>query len=110
MIEDPVTLGADAHVYDALDLMAKYKVSGVPITDRDGTLVGLLTNRELRFVDDHDQPISAVMRKPPLVTAPLGSTLDAARRALWANRTEQLPIGARKHVAQGKNVAGRVDP
>src|SRR3546814_6512271 len=62
MIEDPVTLGADAHVYDALDLMAKYKVSGVPITDRDGTLVGLLTNRDLRFVDDHDQPISAVIR------------------------------------------------
>jgi IMP dehydrogenase len=92
MIEDPVTLGADAHVYDALDLMAKYKVSGVPITDRDGTLVGLLTNRDLRFVDDHDQPISAVMRKPPLVTAPVGTTLDEARRILWQNRIEKLPI------------------
>ncbi|MFP5576685.1 MAG: IMP dehydrogenase [Acidimicrobiia bacterium] len=92
MIEDPVTLGADAHVYDALDLMAKYKVSGVPITDRDGTLVGLLTNRDLRFVDDHDQPISAVMRRPPLVTAPVGTTLDEARRILWQNRIEKLPI------------------
>lgn len=92
MIEDPVTLGAGAHVYDALDLMAKYKVSGVPITDRDGTLVGLLTNRDLRFVDDHDQPISAVMRTPPLVTAPVGTTLDEARRILWQNRIEKLPI------------------
>jgi IMP dehydrogenase len=92
MIEDPVTLTADGHVYDALELMAKYKVSGVPIIDHEQRLVGLLTNRDLRFVDDHDQPISAVMRKPPLVTAPVGTTLDEARRILWENRIEKLPI------------------
>jgi len=92
MIEDPVTLTADGHVFDALELMAKYKVSGVPIVDGGGRLVGLLTNRDLRFVDDHDQPISAVMRKPPLVTAPVGTTLDQARRILWEHRVEKLPI------------------
>jgi inosine-5'-monophosphate dehydrogenase len=92
MIEDPVTLTADGHVYDALELMAKYKVSGIPIVDPDARLVGLLTNRDLRFVDDHDQPISAVMRKPPLVTAPVGTTLDQARRILWEHRVEKLPI------------------
>jgi len=92
MIEDPVTLTAGGHVHDALELMAKYKVSGVPIVDGDGCLVGLLTNRDLRFVDDHDQPISAVMRKPPLVTAPVGTTLEQARKILWEHRVEKLPI------------------
>lgn len=92
MIEDPVTLTADAHVYDALDLMAKYKVSGVPIVDHGDRLVGLLTNRDLRFVDDHDQPISAVMRRPPLVTGKVGTTLDEAKQILWEGRIEKLPI------------------
>ena len=92
MIEDPVTLTADGHVYDALELMAKYKVSGVPIVDGDDRLVGLLTNRDLRFVDDHDQPISAVMRRPPLITGPVGTTLDEAKQILWKNRIEKLPI------------------
>ncbi|MGI8794711.1 MAG: IMP dehydrogenase, partial [Acidimicrobiales bacterium] len=92
MIEDPVTLTADSQVYDALELMAKYKVSGVPIVAHDGTLVGLLTNRDLRFVDDHDQPISAVMRRPPLITGKVGTTLDEAKQILWQNRIEKLPI------------------
>ena len=92
MIEDPVTLTADAHVHDALDLMAKYKVSGVPIVDHQDRLVGLLTNRDLRFVDDHDQPIEAVMRKPPLVTGKVGTTLDEAKQILWQGRIEKLPI------------------
>ena len=92
MIEDPVTLTADAHVYDALELMAKYKVSGVPIVDAEGHLVGLLTNRDLRFVDDHDQPIEAVMRKPPLITGKVGTTLDEAKQILWQGRIEKLPI------------------
>ncbi|MDZ7674333.1 MAG: IMP dehydrogenase [Acidimicrobiales bacterium] len=101
MIEDPVTLHADGHVYDALDLMAKYKVSGVPIVDRDGRLVGLLTNRDLRFVDDHDQRIDAVMRQPPLVTGPVGTTLEEARNILWKNRIEKLPIVDDDNVLRG---------
>jgi IMP dehydrogenase len=92
MIVDPVTLPADAPVTAALDLMARYKISGVPITDGGGKLVGLLTNRDLRFVEVVDQPIANVMRKPPLVTAPLGTTLEQAKEILWQHRIEKLPI------------------
>src|SRR6188474_2145602 len=67
MIRDPVTLPPTAMVSSALDIMARYHISGVPITDEGGRLVGLLTNRDLRFIEDQDQPIEAVMRKPPLV-------------------------------------------
>src|SRR5215210_4050517 len=75
MITDPVTLPPDAPVRSALELMARYKISGVPIVDGEGKLVGILTNRDLRFVEDHDQAIERVMRRAPLVTAPLGTTL-----------------------------------
>jgi IMP dehydrogenase len=113
MIEDPVTLGPGAHVHDALDLMARYKVSGVPIVDDQSRLVGLLTNRDLRFVDDHDQSISAVMRRPPLVTAPVGTTLDEAKRILWENRIEKLPIvddgGTLRGLITIKDITKRAD-
>jgi IMP dehydrogenase len=92
MIVDPVTLPADAPVTAALDLMARFKISGVPVTDAGGKLVGLLTNRDLRFVEVVDQPIADVMRKPPLVTAPLGTTLEQAKDILWQHRIEKLPI------------------
>lgn len=97
MIVDPVTLGPDAPVGAALDLMAHYRISGVPITDPDGRLVGLLTNRDLRFaedtmVGDTTQPISEVMRRMPLVTAPQGTTLEQAKELLWQNRIEKLPV------------------
>jgi inosine-5'-monophosphate dehydrogenase len=92
MIVDPVTLPPHAPVTAALDLMAHYRISGVPITDPDGRLVGLLTNRDLRFVDDVDQPIADVMRQPPLVTAPPGTTLEEAKALLWEHRIEKLPV------------------
>jgi IMP dehydrogenase len=92
MIVDPVTLGPTALVSDALALMARYHISGVPIADDQGRLVGLLTNRDLRFIDDVDQPIENVMRRPPLVTAPVGTTLDQAKQLLWEHRIEKLPI------------------
>ncbi len=92
MIADPVTLPPDAPVTAALALMAKYRISGVPITDTMGHLVGLLTNRDLRFVDEVDQPIENVMRKPPLVTTPVGTTLDQAKEVLWQHRIEKLPV------------------
>src|SRR6267378_2000822 len=78
MIVEPVTLTPDAPVRAALDLMARYKVSGVPITDGDGVLVGILTNRDLRFENDVDQPVSALMTARNLVTAPVGTTLEEA--------------------------------
>jgi IMP dehydrogenase len=92
MIVDPVTLPPDATVREALDLMGKYHISGVPITDPAGRLVGILTNRDLRFVDVVDQPIANVMRQPPLVTAPVGTTLEEAKDILWKNRIEKLPV------------------
>jgi IMP dehydrogenase len=92
MITDPFTLPVDALVNEALELMAKYKISGVPITDDANKLIGILTNRDLRFVEDIDQPVSKFMRAAPLVTASLGTTLEQARDILWHNRIEKLPI------------------
>ena len=92
MIVEPVTLPPDALVRDALELMARYKVSGVPITDAEGILVGILTNRDLRFEQNVDQPVSALMTSRSLVTAPVGTTLQEAERILGRNKIEKLPV------------------
>src|SRR5881409_1551360 len=92
MIVEPVTLTPDAPVSAALELMARYKVSGVPITDDAGVLVGILTNRDLRFENDVDQPISALMTSRNLVTAPVGTTLAEAEEILHRNKIEKLPV------------------
>ncbi len=92
MIVEPVTLPADAPVRAALELMARYKVSGVPITDDDGVLVGILTNRDLRFESDVDQLVSALMTSRNLVTAPVGTTLAEAEEILHRNKIEKLPV------------------
>ncbi len=92
MIVEPVTLPPAALVREALELMARYKVSGVPITDDDGVLVGILTNRDLRFEDDVEQPVSALMTSRSLVTAPVGTTLAEAEEILHRNKIEKLPV------------------
>jgi IMP dehydrogenase len=92
MIVEPVTLPPPALVRDALALMSRYKVSGVPITDEQGILVGILTNRDLRFEDDVDQPVSALMTARNLVTAPVGTTLAEAEEILHRNKIEKLPV------------------
>jgi IMP dehydrogenase len=92
MIVEPVTLPPDALVSDALELMSRYKVSGVPITDGDGVLVGILTNRDLRFETDTKQPVSALMTSRNLVTAPVGTTLEQAEEILHRNKIEKLPV------------------
>jgi IMP dehydrogenase len=92
MIVEPVTLPPDALVSDALELMATYHISGVPITDRDGLLVGILTNRDLRFENDTTQPVSALMTARNLVTAPSGTTLPEAEEILHRNKIEKLPV------------------
>jgi IMP dehydrogenase len=113
MIAYPVTLRADALVTDALEIMERYHISGVPITDADGRLVGLLTNRDLRFIEDIHQPIANVMRKPPLVTAPLGTTLEQAKDILWQHRIEKLPIvdadGLLRGLITVKDIRKRID-
>jgi IMP dehydrogenase len=92
MIVEPVTLAPDALVRDALELMSRYKVSGVPITDADGILVGILTNRDLRFETEFEQPVSALMTSRNLVTAPVGTTLEEAEEILHRNKIEKLPV------------------
>jgi IMP dehydrogenase len=92
MIVEPVTLTPGALVREAVELMARYKVSGVPITDGDGILVGILTNRDLRFEDDVEQPVSALMTSRNLVTAPVGTTLGEAEEILHRNKIEKLPV------------------
>lgn len=92
MITDPVTLHPEDMVPRALDLMAKYRISGVPITDDAGILVGILTNRDLQWVEDIDQPIGNVMTSKNLITAPVGTTLDQAKKTLAEHRIEKLPV------------------
>jgi IMP dehydrogenase len=92
MIGDPVTLRPDDLVRDALELMARYRISGVPIVDDEGRLVGILTNRDLRFEDDERQPVANVMTRRDLVTAPVGTTLDEAQAILNRHRIEKLPV------------------
>ncbi len=91
VITDPFFLNPENKVSDALELMAKYKISGVPIT-RNGKLVGILTNRDLRFETDFEQPIDNVMTKENLVTAPVGTSLEEAQKILGKHRIEKLPI------------------
>jgi len=91
MIVEPVTLPPGALVSDALALMERYHISGVPITDGD-KLVGILTNRDLRFEKNHAQPVSALMTSRDLVTAPVGTTLAEAEQLLHRHRIEKLPI------------------
>jgi IMP dehydrogenase len=92
MIVEPVTLPPDARVEDALELMARYHISGVPITDETDTLVGILTNRDLRFAPDATQPVSELMTGSGLVTAPVGTTLAEAEAILHRHKIEKLPV------------------
>ncbi len=92
MIVEPVTLRPDDLVGDALALMARYHISGVPITTGDGLLVGILTNRDLRFGADEHAPISALMTARDLVTAPVGTTLEDAGAILGRHKIEKLPV------------------
>jgi IMP dehydrogenase len=92
MIMDPITLGASAALREALALMGRFSISGVPIVDQDGRLVGIITNRDLQFETDLDRPITEVMTREGLITAPVGTTLEAAERVLHKHRIEKLPV------------------
>jgi IMP dehydrogenase len=113
MIVEPVTLPPDALVSDALELMERYHISGVPITGDDGTLVGILTNRDLRFERNLAQPVSGLMTSRDLVTAPVGTTLAEAERLLHRHRIEKLPIvdesGRIKGLITVKDIQKRVE-
>ncbi len=95
MIVNPITLSPTNRIFEALELMKKYRISGVPITQdgsKEGRLVGILTNRDLRFESSLDRPISDIMTREPLFTVPVGTTLDAARDILHRHKVEKLLV------------------
>ncbi|HEX9024214.1 MAG TPA: IMP dehydrogenase [Geobacteraceae bacterium] len=92
MIVDPITMRPTQKIREALEIMAKYRISGVPITKANGKLVGILTNRDLRFETNHELPISARMTKRNLVTVPVGTTLEEAKEHLKHTRVEKLLV------------------
>jgi IMP dehydrogenase len=92
MILDPVTLGEDAKIADAQELMRKYKIGGIPIINNQNKLIGILTNRDLRFEDTMNRPVKEVMTKINLITAPAGTTLTEAQEILQTNKIEKLPV------------------
>ncbi len=112
MIVEPVTLRADDLVADALELMERYRISGVPIVDDRDVLVGILTNRDLRFETDTSQPVSALMTARNLVTAPVGTTLEEAEEILHRNKIEKLPVvdadGRLKGLITVKDISKRI--
>ncbi|HVM17489.1 MAG TPA: IMP dehydrogenase, partial [Gaiellaceae bacterium] len=112
MIVEPVTLPPDARVADAIALMERFHVSGIPIVDGGGRLVGILTNRDLRFETDTAQPVSALMTSRDLVTAPLGTTLAQAEAILHRHKIEKLPVvdadGVLKGLVTVKDIQKRI--
>lgn len=104
MIVNPITLSPHHRIHEALALMNKYRISGVPITEdgsKEGRLVGILTNRDLRFEVNVDRPISAVMTKENLITVPVGTTLDGAREILHRHKIEKLLVVDRHYMLKG---------
>jgi len=92
MIVDPITMRPENRIYEALEVMRKYKISGVPITDPEGKLMGILTNRDLRFETRLDLPISDLMTRKNLITVPVGTTLEEAKRHLHQHKIEKLLV------------------
>src|SRR5467141_3213539 len=104
MIVDPITLSPTHKIYEALELMKKYRISGVPITEdgsKEGRLSGILTNRDLRFETNVNRPISDVMTHEHLITVPVGTTLDAAREILHEHKVEKLLVVDREFKLKG---------
>ena len=101
MIRNPITLGPERPLRDAAALMARFKISGVPIVDGEGRLIGIITNRDLQFERNLDQTIRDAMTKENLVTAPVGTSLDDAERILAKHRIEKLPVVDARGVLRG---------
>src|SRR5437764_4562035 len=100
MIVDPITMSPDEKISEALDVMRRYRISGVPIT-KNKKLVGILTNRDLRFETRTDIPISKVMTKENLITVPVGTTLEEAEKILHKHRVEKLLVVDEKYQLKG---------
>ena len=113
MITEPVTVSPTTSIADALAVMARFHISGIPVTDESGRLVGIVTNRDLRFQPPSGRPVSEVMTTTGLVTAPEGTTLDQAREVLARHRVEKLPIVDDQGLLRGlitvKDIQKRID-
>ncbi|MEE8152420.1 MAG: IMP dehydrogenase [candidate division NC10 bacterium] len=101
MIVDPITVRPTQKIYEALEIMERYRISGVPVTDEVGRLEGILTNRDLRFETKLDLPISAVMTRDRLITAPVGTSLEEAKEVLHQHRIEKLPVVDEQFILKG---------
>src|SRR6187401_553492 len=104
MIVNPITLAPSNRIFEAQELMTKYRISGVPITDdgsKEGRLVGILTNRDLRFETKLDRPIGDIMTREDLITVPVGTTLDAAREILHQHKVQKLLVVDRDYRLKG---------
>ena len=101
MIVDPITLTRDATLQDAENLMSRYRISGVPIVEPGGKLVGILTNRDLRFEDDYSKSVEDLMTKENLVTVPVGTTLEEAREILKQHKVEKLLVVDEAYTLRG---------
>ncbi len=101
MIQDPVTLRPDATVGEAQNLMRQYKIGGIPVTDGNGLLVGILTNRDLRFEVSSDRKVSELMTVAPLITAPMGTTLEQSKKILQKHKIEKLPVVDANNILTG---------
>lgn len=92
IIIDPISISPDASINEALSIMSEFHISGVPVVDKENTLIGILTNRDLRFETEFTRPVSSAMTKAPLITAPVGCDLDHAEKIFHTNKVEKLPI------------------
>lgn len=101
MITEPVTLTKNQTLKDATELMKFYQISGLPVTLEDGTLIGIVTNRDIKYREDYNTQIESIMTKDNLITAPIGTTLDQAKLILLENRIEKLPIVDEKYRLSG---------
>ncbi len=101
VIIDPFYLGPDDLIREAESLMSRFRISGVPIVDEDRKLVGILTNRDLRFIENYDRPISEVMTSDDLVTGPVDTTLEKAKKLLQEHKIEKLPLVDDDNVLMG---------
>jgi len=116
MIVNPITLSPKNRIHEALDLMKKYRISGVPITEdgnKEGRLIGILTNRDLRFETNLDRPIADIMTHDPLFTVPVGTTLEQAREILHRHKVEKLLVVDDRYMLKGlitvKDIQKRVN-
>ncbi|MCS7025131.1 MAG: IMP dehydrogenase [Bryobacteraceae bacterium] len=101
MIVDPITVSPEAKISDALELMKRYRISGVPVTESDGKLVGILTNRDLRFETRFDEPVKRAMTSKNLITVPVGTTLEQAQEILHQHRVEKLLVVDDNYILKG---------